>query len=251
MNSPAEIAASYGDLGAAKAAMPKGKMFLLAVLAGLFIAVAGVGSLIGSNVAGKLAGACIFPAGLAMVILAGSELFTGNNLMVISLLERKITLSQLLRAWLIVYVGNLAGAVLVAWLTVAGGTFGAYYEALIATAAAKTSLTFGQAVLRGILCNVLVCVAVWMAMAAKEPAGKVLGLFFPIMVFVLCGYEHCVANMFYIPAGLLASARYGVTAEGLTWGAFLAKNLVPVTIGNILGGSGLGVMFWAIHLRKK
>jgi formate/nitrite transporter len=231
--------------------MPKGKMFLLAVLAGLFIAVAGVGSLIGSTVAGKLAGACIFPAGLAMVILAGSELFTGNNLMVISLLEKKITVSQLLTAWLVVYAGNLVGAMLVAWLAVAGGTFGAYYEALIAAAAAKTSLAFEEAVLRGILCNVLVCVAVWMAMAAKEPAGKVLGLFFPIMVFVLCGFEHCVANMFYIPAGLMASARYGVTAEGLTWGTFLGRNLLPVTIGNIIGGGGLGVLFWAIHLRKK
>jgi formate/nitrite transporter len=186
-----------------------------------------------------------------MVILAGSELFTGNNLMVISLLERKITLPQMLIAWLTVYVGNLVGAVLVAWLTVAGGTFGAYYEALVATAAAKTSLTFGEAVLRGILCNVLVCVAVWMAMAAKEPAGKVLGLFFPIMVFVLCGFEHCVANMFYIPAGLMASVRYGVTAEGLTWGTFLGRNLLPVTIGNIIGGGGLGALFWAIHLRKK
>jgi formate/nitrite transporter len=118
-------------------------------------------------------------------------------------------------------------------------------------AAAKTSLAFGEAVLRGILCNVLVCVAVWMAMAAKEPAGKVLGLFFPIMVFVLCGFEHCVANMFYIPAGLMASARYGVTAEGLTWGTFLGRNLLPVTIGNIIGGGGLGALFWAIHLRKK
>jgi formate/nitrite transporter len=251
MNAPAQIAENYAELGVFKARMPKGKLFLLAILAGVFIAAAGVGSLIGSAAAGKLAGACIFPAGLAMVVIAGSELFTGNNLMVISLLEKKITVGQLLLAWLVVYVGNLVGAMLVSWLTVAGGTFNAYYESLIAAAAAKTALSFGEAVLRGIMCNLLVCVAVWMGMAAKEPTGKIVGLFLPIMVFVLCGYEHCVANMFYIPAGLMACARYGVTADGLTWWAFVVKNLLPVTMGNIIGGAGLGTVFWAIYLPNK
>ena len=251
MNTPKQIADSYAALGAGKAAMPKGRMFLLAVLAGAFVALAGVASVIGTAAAGKLAGACIFPAGLAMVIVAGSELFTGNNLMVISLLEKRITAGQLLAAWAVVYLGNLAGALAVSALSVGGGTFGACYESLIATAAAKTGLTFAEAVLRGILCNVLVCTAVWMAMAAADVGGKILGLFFPVMVFVLCGFEHCIANMFYIPAGILAAARYGVAAEGLGWGAFFVKNLLPVTVGNIIGGAGLGAVFWAAWLRKR
>lgn len=251
MNAPEQIARDYVEIGAGKAEMPKLKMFLLAILAGMFIAFAGAAATIGSAVAGKLAGACIFPAGLAMVVIAGSELFTGNNLMVIPAMERRITVGQLLAAWLVVYAGNFAGSILVAWLTVAGGVFGSYYEALAATAVAKVSLGFGEAVARGVLCNILVCVAVWMAFAAKEPAGKILGLYFPIMVFVLSGYEHCVANMFYIPAGIFACARYGAAADGLTWAACFVKNLLPVTLGNVIGGAGLGLLLWRIHCRSR
>lgn len=250
MNTPAQIAENYVPIAIGKGNMPRGKMFLLSILAGMFIALAGVGASIGNVVVNKLAGACIFPAGLAMVILAGSELFTGNCMMVIAVAQRQLTVKKLLLSWLIVYAGNFVGAVLVAWLAVYGGTFAGSYEALIATAAAKTSLGFGEAFLRGILCNVLVCLGVWMAFAAKDAGGKVISLFFPIMVFVLCGFEHCVANMFYIPGGLFSCLRYGVTADGLTWGAMLVKNLLPVTLGNIVGGTGLGMMFWAIHLRK-
>ena len=250
MNTPKEIAQNYVETGAAKAAMPRGRMFLLAVLAGAFIALAGVAASIGTSLAGKLAGACIFPAGLAMVVVAGSELFTGNNLMVISLLERRITAGQLLTAWAVVYVGNLAGAVLVAALAVWGGTFSGCYEAVIATAAGKCGLAFGQALIRGVLCNVLVCTAVWMTMAAKDVAGKIVGLYMPVMAFVLCGFEHSIANMFYIPAGLFSVMRYGGGAEGLGWGAFFLKNLLPVTVGNVLGGAGLGAVLHTIHLRK-
>jgi formate/nitrite transporter len=249
MNTPAQITQTYAALGKTKATTPKSRLFALAVLAGIFIAAAGVGSLIGTSLLGPLAGACIFPAGLAMVVLAGSELFTGDNLMVISLLDRKISLSQLLVTWVIVYVGNFAGALLVSWITVQGGTFQneAYQASLLTIAANKVSLSFGTAFLRGVMCNLLVCVAVWMTMAATDVTGKVAGLFFPIMVFVLCGYEHCVANMFYIPAGLLASAKYDISKEGLTWGAMLGKNFLPVTLGNIVGGAGLGAAFWGIH----
>ena len=251
MNTPKQTAAGYIDTGAGKAAMAKGRMFLLAVLAGAFIALAGVGSVIGTAQAGKLAGACIFPAGLAMVVLAGSELFTGNNLMVISLLEKRITAGQMLLAWLVVYIGNFVGSVLVAALAVYGGAFGAYYESLVATAVTKASLPFAEALLRGVLCNILVCAAVWMAMAAKDAGGKVLGLYFPVMAFVLCGFEHSVANMFFLPAGIFAAGRYGVAAEGLTWGAMLLKNLLPVTLGNILGGVGLGTLLWAVNRPSK
>ncbi len=248
MNTPKEIASSYVELGYTKATLPKGRMFLLAVLAGVYIALAGAASTVGSAVAGKLAGACIFPAGLAMVILAGSELFTGNNLMIISALERRITPAQLFTAWAVVYAGNLAGAVLIAALTVGGGTFGAYYETLLATAGAKTALSFSDALLRGVACNILVCAAVWMAAAARDAGGKVLALYLPVAAFVLCGFEHCVANMFFIPAGLFAAMRYGGAPEGLTWSAFFLKNLLPVTIGNMLGGVGLGAVLKAVYL---
>ena len=251
MNAPGEIARNYIEIGVGKADTPKGKMFLLAVLAGMFIAFAGVAATVGNAVVNKLAGACIFPAGLAMVTVAGSELFTGNNLMIIPVMEKRLSVKKLLLAWLIVYLGNFVGSILVAVASVAGGTFAAYYETLTATAAAKVSLSFGEAVLRGILCNILVCTAVWMAFAAKEPAGKILGLYFPIMVFVICGFEHCVANMFYLPAGLLAAGKYGVAEAGLTWGACFGKNLLPVTLGNMIGGVGMGLVFWGIHLRAR
>lgn len=248
MNLPKDIAKSYIDTGAAKAAMPKGRMVLLAMLAGAFIALAGVAATVGTALAGKLAGACIFPAGLAMVIVAGSELFTGNNLMVIPLLEGRITAGQLLAAWVVVYIGNLAGAVLVAAAAVWSGVLGACSANVIATAAAKCSLSFGEAFIRGVLCNVLVCTAVWMAMAARDVTGKIAGLYMPVMAFVLCGFEHSIANMFYIPAGLFSLLRYGGEAEGLTLGAFFVKNLLPVTLGNIVGGAGLGVLLHTVYL---
>lgn len=251
MNTPKQIAENYIEIGYTKATTPKGRMFLLAILAGAYIAFAGVAASIGSAVAGKIASACIFPAGLAMVIIAGSELFTGNNLMIISAMEKRITVKQLLVAWAIVYAGNLVGSMLVAAFAVGGGTFDSIYENVIATATTKASLAFGDGVLRGILCNVLVCVAVWMAAAAKDAAGKIICLYMPIMAFVLCGFEHCIANMFYIPAGIFAAMRHGVTQEGLTWVAFFVKNLLPVTIGNVIGGAGLGAVLKVIYLPKE
>lgn len=248
MNTPKEIAAAYIETGAAKAEQGKGRMFLLAVLAGAFIALAGVASVVGTALAGKLAGACVFPVGLAMVIVAGSELFTGNCLMIIPALEGRIPAGRLLAAWGIVYLGNFAGAVLVAALSVWGGALDAVCDSLAATAAAKTGLSFGAAFCRGVLCNILVCAAVWMAMAAKDAGGKILCLYLPVMAFVLAGFEHSIANMFYIPAGLLVSARCGLAPEGLSWGAMLWRNLLPVTLGNIAGGVGLGVLLRAVWL---
>ena len=248
MNTPKQIADSYIETGAAKAEQPKGRMFLLAVLAGMFIALAGVAASIGTALAGKLAGACIFPAGLAMVIVAGSELFTGNSLMVIPLLEKRITAGRMLAAWAVVYLGNMAGGVLTAALAVASGALDAYSETVLTTAAAKCSLAFGDAFARGVLCNILVCTAVWMTMAAKDVTGKLAGLYLPVMAFVLCGFEHSIANMFYIPAGLFTLLRSGGEAGGLSWGAFFVKNLLPVTLGNVAGGAGLGAVLHAIYL---
>lgn len=247
MNTPAQIAAGFSDLGVSKTSAPLNSTCTLAVLAGMFIAFAGAASTIAGAAVNKLAAACVFPAGLAMVVVAGSELFTGDNLMIISLLDKKITAGRMLLTLLVVYFGNYLGAWLVALLAVCSGALGPFAESVAATAAAKASLPFGEALIRGVLCNALVCVAVWMAAAAKDVPGKILGLYFPILVFVLSGYEHCVANMYYLPAGLLAASRYGIPAEGLTWGAAFLKNLLPVTLGNMLGGFAVGALYWAVY----
>lgn len=249
MNTPKDIARSFAELGVKKTETRPARLFLLAVLAGMFIALAGVASTIASATVSKLAGACVFPAGLAMVVVAGSELFTGDNLMIVSVLEKRISVGKMLLVLLIVYIGNAVGAFLVALLASLGGTLGPVREAVVTTAAAKASLGLGTAFVRGILCNILVCIAVWMAAAAREPAGKIIGLYFPIMIFVLCGYEHCVANMYYLPAGLLMGAK-AAAAEGLTWGAAIVKNLLPVTLGNMVGGMGVGLCYHAIFLRQ-
>ena len=264
MNSPKEVAQNYIATGAAKTKYPIPKMLLLGILAGMFIALAGVGATIAPSTmltasAAKLVGAAVFPAGLAMVLLAGSELFTGNCLIIISVLEKEAKVSAMLKNWLFVYIGNFIGSILVAALTVYSGTFSLFGDAaaasIIKTAVAKVSLSFPDALLRGILCNFLVCIAVWMTFAAKDVAGKIAGLFFPIMLFVVCGFEHSIANMFYIPAGLFASgnanymAAYGGSGVGLTWGAMIVKNLIPVTLGNIIGGMVLvGMGYWYIYL---
>lgn len=267
MYSPQEIAENFVAAGRKKAALPTLRLFVLALMAGSFIALAAVGASVAPVSApwaslGKLLSACVFPAGLAMVLLTGSELFTGNCLMVVSAMEKEITWRAMLRNWVLVYVGNFAGAVLVAAAVVYGGTpslFGnALGGALIDTAAAKLSLSFGSAFLRGMLCNFLVCIAVWIAAGARDIQGKVLGLFFPIALFVLCGYEHSIANMFYVPAGIFAAAQpdylmaANVQAGALSWSAFLVRNLLPVTLGNIAGGAGLvGFGFWFVYKRKE
>lgn len=251
MFTPAEVAKNYITIGKGKANQTALKMFLLAILAGAFIALAGAAATFGNIYVNKVVGAAIFPAGLAMVLIAGSELFTGNCLLVIPLLEREINWQQMLRNWLIVYIGNLTGGLLITTLAVWGGTFDAVYETVIATATAKVALPFAAALLRGILCNFLVCLGVWMAFAAKSVGGKIAGLFFPIFVFVICGFEHSVANMFYIPAGIFEAARFDAAADGLSAYGMFVRNLLPVTLGNIIGGAGLGMLYWGIYLKKK
>ena len=235
MYSPAEVARRYVETGKSKAALPVGRMLLLGMLAGAFIALAGGSATFAVSYGGRLAGAAVFPAGLAMVLLAGSELFTGNCLLVIPLLERQLTWGRMLRSWGVVYLANVLGAGLVAALTVAAG---------------KAGLPFLTALLRGVLCNFLVCIAVWMSLAAQSVPGKLAAMYLPIFTFVLCGFEHSVANMFYLPAGILAAGKYGVAAEGLSWASMWTGNLLPVTLGNILGGCLVGVVYWAVYLRR-
>lgn len=250
MKTPAEVAANYVGIGKAKANLSVGKLFLLAVMAGAFIALAGAAATLGNVYANKIMGAAIFPAGLAMVLIAGSELFTGNCLLVIPLLEKEITLWQMLRNLVTVYLGNLVGSLLVSACVVWGGTFDAVGGAVLSTAVLKAMLPFGAGFLRGVLCNVLVCVAVWMAFASGATVGKIMGLYFPVFVFVICGYEHSIANMFYIPAGMMVAARLGLDASELTATGVL-NNMVSVTLGNIVGGVAVGVVYWTVYLRKK
>ena len=249
--SPAEIAENCVDIGKKKASLSIPRMLWLGFLAGMFIAFAGVAATFANVYVNKLAGAMVFPAGLAMVLLAGSELFTGNCLMTVPLLRHEITAAAMLRNWGCVYLGNLAGSVFVSVMTVCGGTFdGDAGKALIAAAAAKASLPFLSAFIRGVLCNILVCVAVWMSFGAKDMSGKVLAMYFPIMAFVVSGFEHSVANMFYLPAGMLAAARSG--ADAISVSGALVNNLIPVTLGNIVGGAGIiGIGYFLVYLKKK
>ena len=220
------------------------RLLLLGALAGAFIAFAGVAASIGGALGGKLASATIFPIGLTMVLLAGSELFTGNCLFLMPLLRRNITAGHMLRNWVAVYLGNLLGSVAVAFLVVQCGALDGIAEAAVAAAVTTAALPFGVALLRGVLCNFLVCLAVWMAFCAQSAGGKVVSLFGPIFLFVLCGFEHSVANMYYIPAGIFLAENGEVTWLSL-W-----QNLLPVTLGNMVGGCGLGGILYLLYGRK-
>lgn len=267
MLTPAEIAKSTVGIGKTKAAMPGMKIFLLGILAGMFISLAGLGAntvscTVENASIAKLLGACVFPGGLAMVVVAGGELFTGNTLMIMAALEKEIRVLHMLRNWVIAYFGNLVGAVLVAAMACYGGQYNLFGGALAATtiqvASNKVALDFGKAVLLGILCNFLVCIAVWMSFGAKTLSGKLLMVYMPVMLFVLSGFEHSIADMYYIAAGLFAKISYpDVAAEiagaaNLNIATMFTRNLIPVTIGNIIGGSGLvGCIYWSVYLRKK
>lgn len=242
---PAEVCESFVGIGVRKAGLPFGKMLVMAILAGAFIALAGVASTWASmEVANlslrRLIAGCVFPAGLAMVVLTGTELFTGNCLMSIALLDRKISVGAMLRNWCVVYLGNFIGAAAVAAMAVWGGVFAGKEDFLVNAAMGKI-MPVEQAIFRGILCNVLVCLGVLMAAAGTDAGGKVIALFFPVAAFVMAGYEHSVANMYYLTAGLLAGAE-------LSAADILIRNLLPVTIGNIIGGAVvLGAGYWYIY----
>ena len=199
-----------------------------------------------------------------MVLVAGSELFTGNCLLIIPALSRVVSWGGVLKNWIVVYLGNLVGGLLVAALTVFSHQASLFSSqaavADISAAVSKCSLSFGDAFLRGIGCNFLVCIAVWMAFAAKDVAGKIIGLYMPVMMFVLIGFEHSIANMCYIPLGLFAlsdpaylgaAAEAGIDITNLTWGNFFVSNLLPVTLGNIVGGAVcVGLIYWLVYLSK-
>ena len=258
MHSPLEIAKNFVEIGIHKVRLSAWKMLILGFFAGCFIGFAGIASTTASATienpsVSRLISAIVFPAGMAMVLVAGSELFTGNNLIIISVLEKQASVAGMLKNWLFVYLGNFIGTGFVATLVVFGHTpdlfGGRLAEKIIIAAQARVTQTFSEALIRGILCNILVCIAVWAAFAAKKVSGKLLMSFWPVMIFVLCGFEHSIADMYFGVAGLLTSMEYGISATGLSLFTFLFRNLLPVTIGNIIGGSIVGVGYWLIYLK--
>lgn len=259
MHSPLEIARSYVEVSIHKTNLSAFKMIILGIFAGIFIGFAGIASTAAASTisnpsVAKLVGAVVFPAGMAMVLIAGSELFTGNTLIILGVLENKVTPVRMLKNWLFVFIGNFIGAAFVAAGVVYGHTpdlfSGKLAESIVAAGASRCNLAFSESIIRGILCNILVCIAVWMSFAAKKVSGKLMTSFWPIMVFVMCGFEHSIADMYFGCAALFTAAEYGIHAEGLTWFNFIFYNILPVTIGNIIGGAGIvGCGYWLGYLR--
>ncbi len=283
---PGEMATRAEYLGVSKAEMPALTMFTLAVLAGAFIS---LGAIFATTVSAggmsvtaadgavafntglpyginRLLTGLVFCLGLILVVVGGAELFTGNNLIVMAWASRKVSTYALLRNWGIVYVGNFVGAIGTAILMLLSRqyTFGSSSVGITALkiAVGKTSLDFWQALVLGILCNALVCLAVWMTFSARSTMDKIMAIIFPITAFVAAGFEHSIANMYFVPYALfiqmfdpafVASVADKVPGmETLTWGGFLFNNLIPVTIGNIIGGAVLvAAIYWSVFLRNK
>ncbi len=283
---PGEMATRAEYLGVRKAEMPALTMFTLAILAGAFIA---LGAIFATTVSAggmsvtaadgavafntglpygvtRLLTGLVFSLGLILVVVGGAELFTGNNLIVMAWASGKVTGRALLRNWGIVYAGNFVGSVGTAVLMFLSRqyTFGSNSVGIAALkiAVGKTSLDFWQALVLGILCNALVCMAVWLTYSARSTIDKIMAIIFPITAFVAAGFEHSIANMYFIPYALFIRAFdpnfvSGVVdkvpgLEKLTWSAFFLNNLIPVTIGNILGGAVLvAAVYWSVFLRNR
>jgi formate/nitrite transporter len=213
---------------------------------------------------GKVLAGAVFGTGLMLVLIAGGELFTGNTLLIVAVLDKKIKTRRMLLNWLIVYIGNFAGSIFIAYMMAKSGLFNSGNNALggqtIKIAVYKTHLLFSQAFFLGLMCNWLVCLAVWVSYSTKSAAGKMLACFFIIGLFITSGFEHSVANMYYIPAGIFAKANplwaeashTGAQQLGeLNWLTFMTKNLFPVTLGNIAGGSVMVGFLYRVSLKKK
>jgi formate transporter FocA len=270
---PPEMAEKAEATGAKKTDLSVATTFVLAILAGAFIALGAIfATTVTAGAAGylsfgvtRLLGGLVFCLGLVLVVVAGAELFTGNNLIVMAWASRRINTASLLRNWVIVYVGNFAGALATAVLVVASGHYafgaGSIGSNALAIANAKCSLGFVEAFALGILCNALVCLAVWLCYSARSTTDKILSIIFPITAFVAAGFEHCVANMYFVPVGLLIAefappefwqdvGQLAGDYPNLGWSRFAIGNLLPVTLGNIVGGSLLvGAVYWVVYRR--
>lgn len=257
--------------GQHKASRISSKLFLLGILGGVYISFGAIFYTVMSSYGGhpafiKLIGGVAFSLGLILVVLAGAELFTGNNLMVFSYMNNKITLMKLLRNWTFIYLGNFIGSILLVVLLFYSEQYlsgnALVGKKALGIAQGKIELNFVSAFVRGLLCNVLVCLAIWLTMLSKSITGKVLGIIFPITGFIVMGFEHCIANMYLIPMGIFIknfapSGFWTITDldfnsfSNLTIEAFLLNNLLPVTIGNIIGGVFfVSLVYWFIHKKN-
>ena len=262
--SPKEIAERVENVGVTKAGLPLLSQVALGVLAGGFI---GMGAMFFTLVVSdsglsfataRVLGGVVFSLGLILVVVAGAELFTGNNLLVMATVTGRIPASKFLHNMVVIYCANFVGAVGLAWLVALSGQWqmgnSAVGKTAVALAAAKCGLPFDEAFFKGVLCNILVCLAVWLAMAGRTVMDKVLAIVFPIAAFVACGFEHSVANMYFIPLGIFlreqAVASGATNLDALNW-LGLARNLLPVTLGNLVGGAGMvGLVYWVIYRRR-
>ena len=256
---PAEIAANYAEAGVKKSSLPISKMLLLGVLAGMLIAFPScvtnmVSYGLDNNSTIRAISGLMFAFGLGMVILIGAELFTGNTLIFISVLEKKVRVAAMLRDWLFVYIGNFIGSILVAVLCAKFGWLSAGSNAL-----GKMTMPFQNAFFMGFLCNVLVTIGVLLSLGAKDTMGRFMGAWAPVMFFVTCGFNHSIADMTYCTMGLFAKSvpayaasavEAGLNLDALTWGTYFTGNMLPVTLGNILGGLFVGFVMWFGFLRK-
>ncbi len=273
LSTPPQIVAANMNAARGKTELPLLRMILLGIFAGMFIAGGASASSLAmhaiSNVGlARLVAGAIFPVGLMMIVLVGGELFTGDCLMIMGCVHGKFSAAKMIKVLVVVYLSNFVGSVLFAELVNLSGQY-SYTNGLlgaftIKVAMGKVNLSFGAAFSSGILCNIFVCMAVLMAAAAKDISGKIWAIFFPILAFVVSGYEHCVANMYYIPAGIFAASNetyvarameaYGYTAAqlaDLNWVNLVVKNLIPVTLGNIVGGMVfVGLPLYLIHSQK-
>ena len=273
LSTPPQIVAANMNAARGKTELPLLRMILLGIFAGMFIAGGASASSLAmhaiSNVGlARLVAGAIFPVGLMMIVLVGGELFTGDCLMIMGCVHGKFSAAKMIKVLVVVYLSNFVGSVLFAELVNLSGQY-SYTNGLlgaftIKVAMGKVNLSFGAAFSSGILCNIFVCMAVLMAAAAKDISGKIWAIFFPILTFIVSGYEHCVANMYYIPAGIFAASNetyvarameaYGYTAAqlaDLNWVNLVVKNLIPVTLGNIVGGMiFVGLPLYLIHSQK-
>jgi formate/nitrite transporter len=268
-SAPKTIAETLASkVGVVKATSPWVSVFILGILAGSYI---GFGGLLSTAVTFDLEAALgigfkkfmagsVFSVGLILVVIAGAELFTGNNLMISSVMTKDIGFTAMLKRWGLVYVANFIGSIVLALVFYLSGLWkagnGALGASAVAIAYGKVNLGFVEALIRAIGCNWLVCLAVWMALAARQIISKIWAIYFPIMAFVAIGFEHCIANMYFIPAGIFLNKWAGIAGPGamdptsLGWGGFLWDNLVPVTIGNVIGGAVfVGMSYWSAYLR--
>jgi formate/nitrite transporter len=263
-----EVMQNYVELGKKKSESHSVKLLLLGATAGIIVGLSAVVSntachAIENPSVARIIGGLLFPFALCMIMLTGTELFTGNCMIFISVLANRTNISGMLRNWFYVYIGNMAGSLFLAVAIVLSGqlSFNDNMLALytIKTAVGKCALTFGEAIVRGVLCNILVCMGVLCSLSAKDTIGRIIGAYIPVVFFVICGFEHSIANMYYIPAGIMSMkvssyaamiTKAGLDISQLNWGNYFSVNLLPVTIGNIIGGAGIACLLWFCHARR-